>query len=89
MARPLRFTGGTQQVMIRVPKEQYEQLREISERDGVPIAEQIRRALTAHVEGRGLTPAKPKPELRKGKRARGVRSVKPVSLSPKHAIDTD
>lgn len=50
MARPLRFTSGVQQVMIRIPKEQYEQLLAKTDRDGIPMAEQIRRALTKYLK---------------------------------------
>ena len=70
MGRPLRFASGTRQMMIRMPTEQYEALMARTERDGIPMAEQFRRAVTLYL-------AKvPGPS----KRAR-----KAVSLVPRHA----
>ena len=60
MSQPLRFPGGTQQLMVRVPRDQYDSLRAIHERDGVPMAEQIRRAIAAWLDER-------QPRLKKGR----------------------
>ena len=43
--REPRFKHGTQQLMVRLPMEQYLALRVIQDTDGAPIAEQIRRGV--------------------------------------------
>jgi len=72
MGRPLRFKSGVVQFMVRLPMEHREALQEISAREGIPVAEQIRRAIEA------WTREHPKPKAKS-------RRVVPVSLAPKHA----
>jgi hypothetical protein len=45
--------------------EQREALRALKERDGIPEAEQIRRAIDAWLEQKGVSPKKPKPGVRR------------------------
>jgi hypothetical protein len=45
---------------FRIDPELLEALREIRQRDGLPIAEQIRRAIRQWVEGRGVVKAERK-----------------------------
>jgi hypothetical protein len=45
---------------FRIDPELLEALRQIRERDGLPIAEQIRRAIRVWVEARGITKAERK-----------------------------
>jgi len=72
MARPLRFKNGVVQFMVRLPTEVRDELQAISARDGIPVAEQIRRAVSVWVQEH------PKPRVRK----------RPgVSLHPADATD--
>lgn len=41
----------------RIPEELLQALQEIKERDGIPVSEQVRRALAAWVEARGIAPS--------------------------------
>jgi hypothetical protein len=79
--RPLRYPGGTQQVMVRLPKVQYDALQAISTETGIAMAEQFRRAVTGYLDAHPLM---------KGQRASlkaGLKAPKRrVSLRPKHAI---
>jgi hypothetical protein len=52
--RPLQFASGTVQMMIRIPREQRDSLREITTRDGIPMAEQVRRAMAMWIESRSV-----------------------------------
>jgi hypothetical protein len=70
MSRKLQFPGGTQQVMIRLPKEQYDRMMQIAEIVGVPLAEQFRRAVTGYLKTQT-----------KVRRPRGS-----ISLLPRHAV---
>ena len=42
-----------------IDDDQMERLREVKERDGVPVAEQIRRAIDAWLEQKGVLKKKP------------------------------
>jgi len=53
MARPLVFKNGTQQMQIRVPQEHYAAMKDIQEREGIPMAAQLRLALEAWISTRG------------------------------------
>jgi hypothetical protein len=62
---PMRFTG------FRLPIDLIAALHQIRDRDGVPIAEQARRALSTWVESRGI----------KGEgRTRGAARKRPINL---------
>jgi hypothetical protein len=55
---PLRPTN------FRLEEELLGALRQIKERDGIPVTEQVRRAVAAWVEARGV-PLKKKPERKR------------------------
>jgi hypothetical protein len=81
MARPLRFKHGVVQFMVRLPTEQRDALQAISAREGIPVAEQIRRAVEAWVSDH---PGPRKPT----RRSANARATAPrISLKPEHAIE--
>ena len=47
---------------FHIDDDQREALRAVKERDGIPEAEQIRRAIDAWLEQKGVSPKKPKPK---------------------------
>jgi Ribbon-helix-helix domain len=51
MARPPKFKDNMQRVALFIRPEQLEQLKAIQVKVGVPIAEQIRRAIDAYLKG--------------------------------------
>jgi len=71
MARPLKFAKGTQVTMVRLPMEQYEALIARTDAEGIPMAEQIRRAVDAY--------------LALHTTRKTTRNRKPISLRPRHA----
>jgi hypothetical protein len=48
------------QTAFRIDAEILDGLREVKDRDGVPISEQVRRALTVWLESKGITKAERK-----------------------------
>jgi hypothetical protein len=48
------------QTAFRIDAEILDGLREVKDRDGVPISEQVRRALTVWLESKGVTKAERK-----------------------------
>jgi hypothetical protein len=75
--RPLNF-GRTQTLMVKMPREYHEAMLARSEAEGIAIAEQIRRAIGAYLEG-----------LPKLSKAAGTKITRAraggISLAPKHA----
>lgn len=58
---------------FRLPEELLEGLRQVRVRDGVPVSEQVRRAIITWLDSKGVTPEKPSAAPRRAKK----RSVKP------------
>jgi hypothetical protein len=57
--------SAKKQTAFRIDPEILRGLREIKERDGVPVSEQVRRALSAWLESKGVSSERKRPASRR------------------------